>query len=583
MATSKDIDSKAILVRAWEDYLKNRIWLVVAAGLLMSVNGLTLALLVKSIQPMIDEVFIAKDADAVIPIATLLFIIFSIRAIATFGSRTITANIGLSVVSDMQRQLSRHLMSLDSRFFNLNSPGSLLERVRGDTQTIQVSASSAMTIAGRDIFALIALTTVLISVDWLWTLFAFIGIPLLALPVNRIHKLVRKDTSRSRDAAANLSNRLDEIFHGIKAIKANRMEEHEAERTDSGVHEFKHRAFQAERAKAAMPSVVDLISGLGFVLVVIYGGHEIINGEKTLGDFMTFFAGLATLFDPIRRLASVGGQLQATAVSLDRIYELLDARPTIVDLPTSTEIKNPNGDIKFSGVTFGYSEDQMVLNDLQLVAESGKMTAIVGASGAGKSTLFNLICRFEEPSKGQLSIGQQELPQIKINSLRDQIALVTQETALFDESIYQNIACGRKDVTEQQVMQAAETALVTEFVAEMPEGIHSLAGPRGSNLSGGQRQRVVIARALLRNTPILLLDEATSALDSRTEKRIQAAMDTILEGKTSLVIAHRLSTVHKAHCIYVMDQGRVLESGTHKELMAAGGVYSAMAASLKDD
>ena len=211
------------------------------------------------------------------------------------------------------------------------------------------------------------------------------------------------------------------------------------------------------------------------------------------------------------------------------------------------------------------------------------MTAIVGPSGAGKSTLFNLICRFEEPSKGQLSIGEQELSQIKIDSLRDQIALVTQETALFDESIYQNIACGRKDVTEQQVMQAAETALVNEFVAEMPEGIHSLAGPRGSNLSGGQRQRVVIARALLRNTPILLLDEATSALDSRTEKRIQAAMDIILEGKTSLVIAHRLSTVRKAHRIYVMDQGKVVESGTHEELITAGGVYSSMAASLKDD
>ena len=549
----------------------------------MSVNGLTLALLIKSIQPMIDEVFIAKDAEAVAPIATILFVIFSIRAIASFGQRTITANIGLGVVSDMQRQLSRHLMSLDSRFFTLNSPGNLLERVRGDTQTIQVSASSAMTIAGRDIFSLIALTVVLISVDWLWTLFAFIGIPLLALPANLLHRLVRRYTLKSRIAAANLSNRLDEIFHGIKAIKANRMEAHEAGRTDSDIHEFRHRSFQAERAKAALPSVVDLISGLGFVAVVIYGGHEIINGEKSLGDFMTFFAGLATLFDPIRRLAGIGGQLQATAVSLDRIYNLLDARPTILDSATATEIKNPDGDISFSGVTFGYSEDQSVLNNLLLVAESGKMTAIVGPSGAGKSTLFNLICRFEEPSKGQLSIGEQELSQIKIDSLRDQIALVTQETALFDESIYQNIACGRKDVTEQQVMQAAETALVNEFVAEMPEGIHSLAGPRGSNLSGGQRQRVVIARALLRNTPILLLDEATSALDSRTEKRIQAAMDIILEGKTSLVIAHRLSTVRKAHRIYVMDQGKVVESGTHEELITAGGVYSSMAASLKDD
>ena len=563
--------------------MQKRIWLIVVAALLMSIDGATLGLLTYFVKPMIDDVFIAQNAAAITPIATVLFAIFAIRASAAFAQRTMTASIGLSVIADMQTHLSAHLMSLDSKFFSINSPGSLLERVRGDTQTIQVTASSALMIIGRDIITLIALTAVLISIDWRWTLFACIGVPLLALPVNVIHKLVRRATLKSRVAAADLSNRLDEIFHGIKAIKANRMEDHEEERTKSGVEDFRNRSFQAERAKAALPSIVDLISGLGFVAVMVYGGQEIIDGDKTLGDFMSFFAALATLFDPIRRLAGVSGQLQAVSVSLERIYELLDARPTIVDSKSARPIENAKGDIHFSNITFGYVEDQPVLNHLELTARSGKMTAIVGPSGAGKSTLFNLVCRFEEPTNGALNIGGQNLNEIKISDLRDNIALVTQETALFDESIYQNIACGRTDVTEAQVMQAAETALVTEFVAEMPEGIHSLAGPRGSNLSGGQRQRVVIARALLRDTSILLLDEATSALDSRTETRIQAAMDIILEGKTSLVIAHRLSTVRKAHCIYVMDEGQVVESGTHEELMAAAGVYSAMSASLQDD
>jgi len=576
------VKTSGLLSRVWRDYLKSRAFLVVVAAILMAVDGGSVGLLTYYVKPMIDDVFIARDSTAIVPIASVLFGIFAVRAFASFGQRTLTAAIGLRVVADMQANLSAHLMTLDSQFFSKNSPGNLIERVRGDTQTIQTTASNALIIIGRDFVTLIALIAVAVSIDWKWTLIAFIGLPVLALPVNFLHKLVQRATLKSRLAAAELSTRLDEIFHGIKAIKANRMEKHEEDLAKAGIDDFRHRTMQAERGKAALPSIVDLIAGLGFVAVMVYGGQEIVEGNKTLGDFMAFFASLALLFDPIRRLAGVGGQLQAAAVSLDRIYELLDERPQIVDASDAAAIQQPRGNIEFEDVQFAYAADQPVLRGLSLRAESGKMTAIVGPSGAGKSTLFNLLCRFEEPSSGNLSIGGQPLSKILISELRDSIALVTQETALFDESIYQNISCGRTDVSEEQVMQAAKTALVTDFIGEMPEGIHSSAGPRGSNLSGGQRQRVVIARALLRNVPILLLDEATSALDSKTEKRIQDAMDTILGGKTSIVIAHRLSTVRKADRIYVMDEGLVVEEGTHDELMVAGGAYAAMAARLKE-
>ena len=582
MTEKLHINTSNLLSRVWHDYLKGRALLVFIAAILMAVDGGSVGLLTYYVKPMIDDVFIARDANAIIPIASILFGIFAIRAIASFGQRTLTASIGLRVVADMQSHLGAHLMTLDSKFFSQNSPGNLIERVRGDTQTIQTTASNALIVIGRDTFTLVALVAVALSIDWKWTLIAFIGLPVLALPVSFLHKLVQRATLKSRLAAADLSTRLDEIFHGIKAIKANRMETHEKELTKAGIEDFRHRTFQAERGKAALPSIVDLIAGLGFVAVMVYGGQEIVEGNKTLGDFMAFFASLALLFDPIRRLAGVGGQLQAAAVSLDRIYELLDERPKIVDSADASYIERPDGDIEFKNVQFGYAENQPVLNDLNLTAESGKMTAIVGPSGAGKSTLFNLLCRFEEATSGNLSIGGQSLNKILMSELRDSIALVTQETALFDESIYQNISCGRSDVSEEQIMQAAETALVTDFVSELPQGIHSSAGPRGSNLSGGQRQRVVIARALLRNAPILLLDEATSALDSKTEARIQDAMDRILEGKTSLVIAHRLSTVRKADKIYVMEEGRVIEQGNHEELVTAGGAYAAMASSLKD-
>lgn len=578
----RQVNTSSTLSRAWHDYLKSRLGLIIFAAILMAIHGGSVGFLTYAVKPMIDDVFIAKNINAIAPIATGLFVIFTIRAIAAFGQRTLTASIGLRVVADMQSHLGAHLMTLDNRFFSQNSPGSLIERVRGDTQTIQTTASSAIMVIGRDLVALIALVAVALSIDWQWTLVAFIGLPFLALPISFLHKLVQRATLKSRLAAAELSTRLDEIFHGIKAIKANRMESHEEERTQTGIEAFRYRTFQAEFGKAILPSIVDLVAGLGFVAVMVYGGHEIIEGNKTLGDFMAFSTSLALLFDPIRRLAGVTGQLQAAAVSLDRIYELLDEQPKIVDAADAAPIEKADGDIELLDIQFGYASNQPVLSGLSLSAEAGKMTAIVGPSGAGKSTLFNLLCRFEEPSSGGLSIGGQPLDKILMSELRDSIALVTQETALFDESIYQNISCGRTDVSEEQVMQAAQTALVTDFAAELPEGMQSSAGPRGSNLSGGQRQRVVIARALLRDAPILLLDEATSALDRKTEARIQDAMDLILEGKTSLVIAHRLSTVRKADKIYVMEEGRVIEQGNHKELIDAGGAYAAMASGLKE-
>ena len=569
--------------RVWNDCLRQRLGIIVVAAVLMAIDGGSLGLLSWYIKPMIDDVFIGANRDAIVPIAMILFGIFAMRAIAAFTQRSLTAAIGLGVVADLQHRLSTHLMTLDGRFFNRNSPGALLERVRGDTQTLQTVASNALIVIGRDSVAFISLVVVAISIDWRWTLVAFIGLPLLALPVGWLHRLVHRTTLLSRLAAADLSTRLDEIFHGIKAIKINRMEVHEISRADEKIAEYRKRSLQAEQGKAALPSVVDLIAGLGFVAVMIYGGGEIVDGTKTLGDFMAFFAALGLLFDPVRRLAGVGGQLQAASVSLQRVYELLDQRPEIRERVDALPLQNPLGDIHFAQVTFGYEGDHKLFDGLDLRATAGKMTAIVGPSGAGKSTLFNLICRFEDPQAGAVRIGGQSVSDLRLNDLRANISMVTQETALFDESIYQNIACGRQDATEAEVIAAAKLALVTEFSSALPDGLYSACGPRGVNLSGGQRQRIVIARALLRAAPILLLDEATAALDSETENRIQQAIDKALEGRTSIVIAHRLSTVRRAHCIHVLANGRVVESGTHDQLLAMGGTYAAMHSMLEKD
>lgn len=571
-----------ILHRAWRDYLRSRMGLLLIAAVLMMVDGGSLGLISYYIKPMIDEIFVAGDQDAILPIAGVMFLIFVARAVSSYSQRSLTQYVSLGVVADLQRDLSAHLMTLDSAFFHKHPPGELLERVRGDSQTLQAVASNALITLGRDTFSLISLIIVAASIDLQWTLISLIGMPVLALPVMWLQKYVRKVTRKARVASADLSTRLDEIFHGYKAIKLNRMEDYEQQRVGDGVEKFRRQQFRSDRGKAAIPSIIDIIAGLGFVAVMIYGGQQIVGGEKTLGDFMSFFAALALLFDPVRRLAAVGAQLNAASVSLERLYTLFDELPRIVNQSNAAALHNPAGDIEFKQVDFAYHESQPVLDGLNLVAPAGKVTALVGPSGAGKTTLFNLLARFEEPKSGSICIGGQSISDCTLQSLRQNIAVVTQETALFDESIHHNIAYGRLNADDESIASAAEMAQLADYIAEHPEGLESPAGPRGSNLSGGQRQRVIIARALLRDSPILLLDEATSALDSTTEKKIQAALEQASRGRTTIVIAHRLSTVRNADLIHVMIDGRVVESGQHQSLLEQNGHYARLYRQFED-
>jgi len=574
---SKSVKEKPIgplLYRAWQHYIRRHIGLLVLASILMLVDGGSLGLISYYIKPMIDEIFVAGNQSAIFPIAGAIFVIFIARALSAFGQRTLTNYVSLNVIANIQRDLSRHLLSLDSMFFHKHAPGALLERVRGDSQALQSVASNSLIILGRDSVSFISLVVVAVMVDWQWTLIAFIGLPLLALPIIMLQNLIRRTTRKAREASAELSTRLDEIFHGYKAIKSNTMEEYEFNRVSDGVGQYVRRQFQSERGKAALPSLIDIISGIGFVAVMTYGAQQIIEGGKTLGDFMSFFAALALLFDPIRRLASLSGALHAAAVSLDRLFSLFDERPEIVDRADAGELGNARGDIEFREVDFAYHDNQPVLRNLNFTAPAGKVTALVGPSGAGKTTVFNLLMRFEEPQRGVVSIGNQPLADITLASLRENIATVSQETALFDESIHHNIAYGRLSASDADIQAAADAAQLTEMLDDLPEGLESPAGPRGSNLSGGQRQRVIIARAILRDAPILLLDEATSALDSDTENRIQQALDKVAQGRTTIVIAHRLSTIRNADLIHVMLDGRVVESGRHNDLLAANGEYA---------
>lgn len=574
--------TRSLLLQIWRDYVARHSGLLLIALVLMIIEGSALGAVSYLVRPLFDQVMVAGNADMIGWVALGLFVTFAARALGGFGQRVITVSVGLRVVTGLQKDLLAHLIKLDSAFFFRNSPGALIERVRGDAQTLQGLASNALMTLGRDSFSLIALLAVAIYNDWLWTLIAFVGIPTLVVPVIYLQKRIRNTTRRARHTSANISTRLDEIFHGINAIKLNNLDMHEKHRFSREVDKFLHAQTHSEMGKAGMPAMIDLIAGVGFMAVVYFGGQQIIAEEKTLGEFMSFFVAMGLIFDPLRRLSNVGGVIQAAMASIERLYGLFEVQPTILNKPqlAGNLDQAARGDIAFEQVHFAYG-DNPVLNGLTFTAPAGKITALVGPSGAGKTTVFNLLTRLIEPQKGVIQLGGTPIDAFDLRDLRHHFAVVSQESALFDESIRQNIALGELNADEKSVEAAAEQALVTRFTETTAEGLDALAGPRGTNLSGGQRQRVVIARAILRDAPILLLDEATSALDTRTEQEIQATLDRISRDKTTLVIAHRLSTVMNADVIHVLDKGKVVESGTHDELLAKKGAYFALYQTLE--
>lgn len=557
----------------WRGYLRKHTLMIIAALIVMVINGAMLGALAYMMQPMFDQVFVGGNHKMLYVVGVLVILIFVVRAVSGIAQKILLSRVAMRTAFEVRKDLLGQMMKQDGGFHQAYPPGYLIQRVQGDVSSANSIWRALLIGAGRDVIGLFVLLAVAINVDPVWALLACIGVPFMVLPTIVAQRFIRQRAREARDLSAALSKRLDEVFHGIVQIKLNSAEDYQAKQYREVTREFMRTKMRTVVGSAAIPAMVDIMSGLGFMAVILYGGSEIISGDKTVGQFMSFFTAMGFAFDPMRRLAGVSGQIQIASASIERIIELMEMPVKLKSPDNPKPAPTENLDLKLDNVSVQYGASEVV-KDLNLTAKAGQTTALVGASGAGKSTVFNLLTRLIDPSKGKVSIGGVGTNEMALSELRKLFSVVTQEALLFDETLRENVLMGQKNISEEQLQAALDAANVTDFLQNLPDGLETRVGPRGSALSGGQRQRIVIARALLRNKPILLLDEATSALDAQSEYVVQEALDKLADGRTTLVIAHRLATVRNADQIIVMDKGQVVDQGTHAELLERGGIYA---------
>ena len=567
-------DKKPLFKWFWSLYVREHFALLFTALIFMSIEGSMLGLLSYSIKFLFDNVLVSKDTSSILIVAVVIFSIFSIRAIAGFVHRLLTVNVCQKIIKVIQDRMVAHLLNMDVGFHQKNSPGILMDRVRADSKALSESVGEAFMTVGRDGFSLISLLAVVFFIDWKWSLIAFLGIPFLVLPILLLQGLVRSRAGENRDYESKANVRLDEIFHGITDIKLNRAEGRERNKFFD-ILQLTHKVrLRLEAGMAGIPAMIDVIAAIGFLAVMVFGAIDITSGSKTIGEFMSFFTAMALIFEPLRRLSNVSGNIQVAMASLERVFKIFEEKSSIV-FPTlsSVEKKFDKIGIEFDSVHFSY-EDKKVLENITFGIEEGTSNAIVGYSGSGKTTLFNLITRLIDPSSGLIKLNGVNIKDFCLNDLRSFISVVRQDGMVFDETILENIRFGKPTASDREIREAAKMAYVDEFTNDLKYGLNTVVGPRGSTLSGGQRQRISIARAFLRASPLLLLDEPTSALDSKSEELIQKSLSNLAKHSTTITIAHRLSTIVDSDKVLVLDNGKIVGQGKHSELLLENSLYS---------
>ena len=523
-----------------------------------------------------DDIFLGRDESLLLIISLSVFGAFALRGFASFGESVLMATIGQRIICDLQNRLFSHLMKSDLSFFNRNQSGELISRLTNDISVLRFSVSTAVVGIGKDAISLLVMIFIMFYRDWMLASIAFFLLPTIILPISKISRRMRKVTYNTQDQFGKITGQLSQIFQGIRVVKSYGMENYEIDRVHGATTRVCDLMIKATRIRSTTHPIIEVLGGLSSMLVIGYGGWQVIQGMRTAGDFISFMAAMLLCYEPLKRLGGLNSNLQEGFAAAKRVFEVIDTQPTIISKANAKPLKVEEGNIDIKDVTFWYNPDVEALKGINLSIPKGSTVALVGASGSGKSTIMNLIPRFYDVTNGDILIDGQSIRDVTVGSLRHQIGLVSQEIMLFDDTIYNNIAYGCLGASPEEIYAASKAAAAHNFIECLPQGYDTLAGENGVILSGGQRQRIAIARAMLKNAPILLLDEATSALDTHSERFVQEALEKLMTGKTTLIVAHRLSTIVGADTIYVLDKGQIVEQGNHEDLIGKNGYYAAL-------
>ncbi|WP_409560993.1 ABC transporter ATP-binding protein [Hyphomicrobium sp. MC8b] len=498
------------------------------------------------------------------------------RATLLFLQAVATSRFVLRMTSDMQKIAFRHLINADFARLSRETPGRLMSRLTNDIGFIQSALTATLNSIFRDTFSVIALVIAMLYLDWAMTLIVLGVYPLAAIPVASISHRLRRVAKQTQSGLGDMTSLLTEKLSGARLIKSFQLENYAADRLDSMFEQIYSLRMKSVRTRARMDPILEVLGGIAIAGVVGFAYLRISQGISSVGDFMGFVTALMMAAQPIKSLGNLTGRLQEGLAAAESFYGLIDELPSITDKPGAKTLAISKGEIAFRNVSFAYDKtsEERAVHGFTLDVPGGSTIALVGRSGAGKSTIINLVPRLFDATEGQILIDGQDVMDVTLKSLRDQIAIVSQDITLFDDTIEANIRLGRLGASEADIIEAAKAAAAHDFIMTLPDGYKTIIGDRGSRLSGGQRQRLALARAILKNAPILLLDEATSALDNESEQLVQEALAKFTRSRTTLVIAHRLSTVQNADVICVMDGGRIVERGRHSELIARNGSYA---------
>ena len=562
-----------VLKRLFADNMRRFATRYLLAFVLMAIVAAATAASAWMMKDLINKVFIDRDPMFMTIICVAVVVIYTAKGLAAYGQEVLLARIGNRIVAEIQERLYASILRQDLAFFHELGSAELITRLTHNARAAANALNLIATSLGRDLLTVVSLIVVMISQDPLLTGIALVGMPLLFLAVSKMLKKVRKLFTREVDTVSRLVAIMQESVQGIRIVRAFRLEGDLRASMQSAIADMEDLANRMVRSQAGANPLIDTLGGIAVALVVAYGGWSVIYNGATPGAFFAFITALLMLTDPARRLARWHLSLAGAAIGVRMLYELIDRVPAQQDHADAVPLVLTGGALQLEHVSFGYMSDKCVLQDVSLLAQAGKMTALVGVSGSGKSSILNLLLRFWSPLKGRILIDGQDIGHVTADSLYDQVALVSQDVFLFDGSIADNIRRGRPSATQAEIEQAARSAHAHDFIMLMPQGYETPVGELGGRLSGGQRQRISIARAFLKNAPILLLDEPTSALDAETDAAIGEALAALSKGRTTILVAHRFSTIMQADQIYVLEAGRVIEHGTHSELMQQKQVY----------